>query len=57
MQCDPNMALYCVYINNLDPRLPRVALFATRNIDKGEELTFDYRMTGVVKLNLSLFCI
>ena len=41
------MAVYGVYINNLDLRLPRIALFAMRDIEKGEELTFDYMMTGV----------
>ena len=41
------MAVYGVYINNLDLRLPRIALFAMKDIQKGEELTFDYMMTGV----------
>ena len=45
-QCDPNMAVYAVWINTLDPRLPRLALFAKRDICKDEELTFDYMMTG-----------
>jgi histone-lysine N-methyltransferase SUV39H len=38
--------VYGVWINNLDPRLPRIALFASKDIEKGEELTFDYMMTG-----------
>jgi hypothetical protein len=38
--------VYGVWINTLDPRLPRIALFADRDIEKGEELTFDYMMTG-----------
>ena len=46
------MAVYGVYINNLDMRMPRIALFATKDIQKGEELTFDYNMTGVVLLLL-----
>ncbi len=45
-QCDPNLAVYGVWINHLDPRLPRIALFAKRDIAKEEELTFDYMMTG-----------
>jgi len=46
LQCDPNMAVYGVWINNLDLRLPRIALFAIKDIEKDEELTFDYMMTG-----------
>ncbi|XP_064631854.1 histone-lysine N-methyltransferase SUV39H2-like [Lineus longissimus] len=42
--CEPNMAVYGVWINTLDPSLPRIALFSTRDILKGEELTFDYMM-------------
>ncbi|KAK3102045.1 hypothetical protein FSP39_008354 [Pinctada imbricata] len=44
--CDPNLEVYAVWINTLDPRLPRIALFSKRDIAKGEELTFDYMMTG-----------
>ena len=42
------MAVYGVWINNLDVRLPRIALFAIKDIQKGEELTFDYMMTGTL---------
>lgn len=41
-QCDPNLEVYSVWINTLDPRLPRIALFSRRDIEKDEELTFDY---------------
>ncbi|XP_077977365.1 histone-lysine N-methyltransferase SUV39H2-like [Glandiceps talaboti] len=44
--CDPNMVVYGVWINQVDPRMPRIALFACRDIKAGEELTFDYQMTG-----------
>uniref|UniRef100_F6YDS2 Histone-lysine N-methyltransferase n=1 Tax=Ciona intestinalis TaxID=7719 RepID=F6YDS2_CIOIN len=44
--CSPNLQVYNVFINNLDPSLPRIALFAKCNIGTNEELTFDYQMTG-----------
>ncbi|KAK2586176.1 hypothetical protein KPH14_001442 [Odynerus spinipes] len=40
--CDPNLVVYGVWINCLDPNLPKLALFATKDIEKNEELTFDY---------------
>nr|XP_012145504.1 PREDICTED: histone-lysine N-methyltransferase SUV39H2-like isoform X1 [Megachile rotundata]XP_012145505.1 PREDICTED: histone-lysine N-methyltransferase SUV39H2-like isoform X1 [Megachile rotundata] len=40
--CDPNLAVYGIWINCLDPNLPKLALFATRDIKKDEEITFDY---------------
>nr|XP_045581626.1 histone-lysine N-methyltransferase SUV39H2-like [Procambarus clarkii] len=40
--CDPNLVVFNVWVNCLDPDLPRLALFATRDIKKWEELTFDY---------------
>ncbi|XP_078275559.1 histone-lysine N-methyltransferase SUV39H2-like [Rhinoraja longicauda] len=44
--CDPNLQVYNVFIDSLDTRLPRIALFSTRSIRPGEELTFDYQMKG-----------
>ena len=40
--CEPNLAVFAVWINCLDPNLPKLAPFATRNIREGEEITFDY---------------
>lgn len=40
--CEPNSAVYGVWINCLDPDLPNLALFATQDIHKDEEITFDY---------------
>ncbi|KAK7085614.1 hypothetical protein SK128_019512 [Halocaridina rubra] len=40
--CDPNLVVFNVWVNCLDPDLPRLALFSCRDIKKGEELTFDY---------------
>ncbi|XP_062522912.1 histone-lysine N-methyltransferase SUV39H1-like [Corticium candelabrum] len=42
--CDPNLVAYGCWIDNPDPRLPRIALFACRDIPAGEELTLDYAM-------------
>jgi len=40
--CDPNLVIFNVYINNLDPNMPQLCLFAKREIKKGEQITFDY---------------
>lgn len=48
--CEPNLAVFAVWINCLEPNLPKLALFATRNIREGEEITFDY-MCQYVKGN------
>jgi histone-lysine N-methyltransferase SUV39H len=39
---DPNLHIFNVWINCLDPNLPRLCLFAGRDIAKGEQLTFNY---------------
>jgi len=41
-QCDPNSYVVGVYYENLDPKMPLLALFASRNIHRGEEITFNY---------------
>ncbi|CAL8086752.1 unnamed protein product [Calicophoron daubneyi] len=46
--CDPNLTVRCVFIECLNTKLPRIALYASRFIKKDEELTFDYNMTGAV---------
>lgn len=40
--CDPNLGVWAVWADCLDPNLPMLALFATRDIEIGEELCFDY---------------
>ncbi|PRD28787.1 UNVERIFIED_CONTAM: Histone-lysine N-methyltransferase SUV39H1 [Trichonephila clavipes] len=42
--CNPNLHVFAVWINNQDPQLPRLAFFAKKKINRGEELTFDYKM-------------
>ncbi|XP_031779783.1 histone-lysine N-methyltransferase SUV39H2 isoform X2 [Nasonia vitripennis] len=49
--CDPNLAVYAVWIDCLDPNLPKLALFATKDIKQNEEITFDY-MRQTVKDDL-----
>ena len=45
-QCDPNLNVYGIWVETLDPRMPKIAFFASRDIKPGEELTFDYLMTA-----------
>ncbi|XP_043243512.1 histone-lysine N-methyltransferase SUV39H2-like isoform X2 [Amphibalanus amphitrite] len=40
--CEPNLVVYGMWSDCLDPNLPRLALFACRDILKGEQLYFDY---------------
>lgn len=51
--CDPNCAIWAVYINCLDPNLPRLGIFTRRSMEAGEELTFDYNV-GSGALDASL---
>lgn len=59
--CNPNLSIFNVWINCLDPDLPRICFFARRDIAKGEELTFDYEQQStqnyvfedIVKIKLS----
>ncbi|MBO8666471.1 SET domain-containing protein-lysine N-methyltransferase, partial [Staphylococcus aureus] len=44
--CDSNLAIFAVWIDCLDTNIPTLALFASRDISAGEEITFNY-MTSV----------
>lgn len=43
--CNPNMFVISVFIDFHDPSLPRIAFFTRRDVNAGEELTFDYKMS------------
>ena len=51
--CERNLAVFAVWINCLFRNLPRLALFATRNIREGEEITFDYMSHSLRGNNMS----
>ena len=40
--CEPNLTVRPVFVNNLDPRMHLIALFAAKEILPGEELCYDY---------------
>jgi len=51
--CDPNLNIFSVYINNLDPNMPQLCLFAKRDIQKFEQVTFDYcQSTGKAEADI-----
>lgn len=41
--CEPNLVVYGVWVDCLDPDMPRLGLFASRDVRRGEQLTFDYQ--------------
>ena len=40
--CDPNLVPVKVFIDHRDLKFPRIAFFASRDIETNEELVFDY---------------
>lgn len=44
--CDPNLRIFARVGDHADKHLHDLALFALRDIPKGEELTFDYVSRG-----------
>lgn len=53
--CDANLAIYAVWIDCYDTNLPTLALFASRDIDVGEEIMFNY-MTSVSNKDKKIRC-
>lgn len=53
--CDANLAIYAVWIDCYDANLPTLALFASRDIAVGDELTFNY-MTSVTNEKRRIKC-
>lgn len=43
--CEPNLGVWPVWVNCLDPDLPRLCFFSLKRIEAGEELSFDYMNT------------
>jgi len=41
--CEGNLSIYRVYTETLDERIFRIGLYAGRDIEIGEELTYDYK--------------
>ncbi|KAK7865860.1 hypothetical protein R5R35_003976 [Gryllus longicercus] len=46
--CSPNLTVYAVWINCLDPDLPKLAFFAKKPIHANQEITFDYHAQTVI---------
>ena len=55
--CAPNLQSISVHVNNSDLLLPRIAMFAKKDIEIGEELSIDYECSPVtVDRNLECLC-
>ncbi|CAD5235700.1 unnamed protein product [Bursaphelenchus xylophilus] len=51
--CDPNMMAFRVYSNPYDSRIFRICFFTTKDVRRGEELTFNYYVGKLDNLNNS----
>lgn len=51
-QCNPNLQVVKVLNNHADVEVPRLALFACRDILENEELTFDYRIMNSARASV-----
>ncbi|XP_065214992.1 histone-lysine N-methyltransferase SUV39H2-like [Planococcus citri] len=47
--CDPNLCVFGVFTDCLDPDLHEIAFFAARDIIPGEEISFDYKKKMICK--------
>lgn len=51
--CKPNLQVWPMWSNNLDPLLHRLAFFALDRIEAGEELSFNYIQNDIEYYNVS----
>ncbi|GIY85008.1 histone-lysine N-methyltransferase SUV39H2 [Caerostris darwini] len=57
--CCPNLQVFAVWTDMQVEYMPRLAFFANRNIKRGEELTFDYKMrisSGNAEISFRCLC-
>lgn len=54
--CEPNLLKSFVYTSIQDPRAPRIAFFAARDIEPMTELTYDYAYGTVEGKSLKCYC-
>jgi histone-lysine N-methyltransferase SUV39H len=54
--CDPNLQNFQVWVDSLDKEQPRIAFFSRRDIQPGEEITFDYKYEPLTKVARHLQC-
>lgn len=52
--CRPNIALFFLGSNVKDPRFQNVYFYALRDIEEGDELTFDYNYSNNMDKTLCL---
>lgn len=54
--CEPNIDIFYVFVDVLDLARPKICFFAKKDIQPGEEITFDYKYDVTSKPRLKCFC-